>query len=169
MMVTKLNHRSVADFDGMSPEYASALFEAASALQREPEVTLRCALRGKNLAVLCDARHEAEGEAEFFQRSATALGAQVVRLRPSLGDGDAGEQVRHVGSMLGRLYDGIECIGMPPELVRRIGADAGIPVFEGISAESHPLSRLADRLPGGRSTIGNRCAAVQAVLIAALA
>jgi ornithine carbamoyltransferase len=126
-------------------------------------------LRGKNLALICDASDAVGAGADLFRRAASELGAKVTHLRPSLSLLSTQEEVRHTARLLGRLYEALECVGLPPELVRRIGAEAGVPVFEAISSSTHPTSRLASRLDEHSLSEDSRCAVMQAVLLTALA
>jgi ornithine carbamoyltransferase len=160
----------MADFAEMTAEDAIVLSAAAAALQNAAEGGIsRSALRGKDLALMCDPGDATGDAADSFRRAASTLGARVAQLPPSLTELSTPEQVQHTAQLLGRLYDGIECIGMSPDLVRRIGVAANVPVFEGLSSHDHPTALLAARLDPRRSIEDNRCAVMQAVLIAALA
>jgi hypothetical protein len=67
-------------------------------------------LRGKNLGLLCESD---DGEdALRFRRAATDLGARVAQIRPDLSAASPNSEVVDTGRMLGRLYDGIECVGL---------------------------------------------------------
>ena len=44
--------------------------------------------------------------------------------------------------MLGRLYDAIDCCGLPTPLVEQIEAHSGVPVFNGVARPDHPLRQL---------------------------
>jgi ornithine carbamoyltransferase len=168
-MVQNLRLRSIAEFAAMSQLEASALLATARELLTPGrDGTTHRLLRGKNLALLCDGEQAIGRGAVLFQRAATGLGAKVAQLRPSLTDESTPAQVLHTASILGRLYDGIECVGMSPGLVLRIGVAADVPVFEGMSAVDHPTSLLACRLDQGIEFEDNRCAVMQAVLIGAL-
>ena len=57
------------------------------------------------------------------------------------------------------------CAGIPRELVRRIAADADVPVFDSIAAPDHPVVRLADDTP----TQDNQRLLIQAPLLCTLA
>lgn len=169
-MGQSLKHRSITEFAAMSAEDIGALLAAARELHGAAAsgMTHRV-LRGKNLALLCSTSDAAGNSAATFQRAASELGAQVAQLRHLLNELSTPEQVTHTALMLGRLYDGIECIGMPAELVQRIGAAAGVPVFESISSADHPTSRLAIQLGSSLETGDERRTVLQAVLIASLA
>ena len=70
--------------------------------------------------------------------------------------------------MLGRLYQGIECQGMPADLVHELGREAGIPVYDAVSRPEHPVARLAELLPRGKSVEKDRQLIVQAVLMSTI-
>lgn len=122
-------------------------------------------LRDKNLGLLCD--DDSSSAARLFQRAASSLGARVAHLRPSLGAASSDREVRDTAQMLGRLYDAIECQGLPPELVARIGAAAQVPVYDGIALPGHPTTRLVERLDAG-GVADARSTLLQAVLLGTL-
>ena len=167
-MVPILKHRSLTDFATMSEQDMSALLARVHELQSAVRAgTARHALRGKNFGLLCgDAEDE---QTALFERAASALGAQVAHVRPSLSEFSSQQDVQHTARVLGRLYDAVDCNGMAPSLVRRIGAEAGVPVFEGIASPQHPTARLVDMLEDGGSDEEKRCLVIQAVLLNALA
>jgi ornithine carbamoyltransferase len=167
LMVQPLKQRSLTDFAAMSEQDMGALLACASELQNPSHVGMNArTLRGKNLALLCDTV-DADGAA-LFQRAASELGAQVAHLRPSLSRFSTPQEVQHTARVLGRLYDAMDCVGMPADLVHQIGAAAGVPVFEAISSSRHPTARLANQLDG-LAIDDKRCAVMQAVLLGALA
>jgi len=142
-MVPNLKHRS-NDFATLSVQETSALLACARGLRSSPTATNERALRGKNLCLL-SATQDQPGAA-LLLRAATALGARVAWVQPSLSASSSAEEIQHTARLLGRLYDGVACAGIPSELVRRIAADADVPVFEVIAGPDHPVSRLADQL-----------------------
>ena len=165
-MVQPLKQWTLTDFAAMSEPYKDTLLALARELQNASHADMNGRLlRGKNLALLGDTV-DIDG-AVLFERAASALGAQVADLRPHLSAFSTPQEVQHTAHVLGRLYDAMDCSGMPTELVRRIGAAAGVPVFEALSSSRHPTARLADRLDGG-AIDANRCAVLQAVLLGAL-
>ncbi|MEP7295277.1 MAG: ornithine carbamoyltransferase [Burkholderiales bacterium] len=166
-MVLNLKHRSVNDFASMSPQDTAALLAHARELQQALRAgTPHRGLRGKNLGLMCDTTDD--GGAALFQRAASALGAQVAHLRPSLSERSSPDEVSHTARVLGRLYDAVDCIGMAPGLVRSIGTHAGVPVFESIASPRHPIAKLAEQLDGDTAGDDNRCLVIQAVLLNAL-
>jgi ornithine carbamoyltransferase len=161
-MTPDLQVRSHPAIDMISPPEAEALLTQARALQRAAQAgATQPLLRGKNLGLLCAAPDGAD--ALLFRRAATELGARVSHVLPSLSETSTAQEVAHTARMLGRLYDALECQGMPPSLVGRIGQAAGVPVYDGIATPEHPTARLADQLEGG--TVENRRFVVQASLL----
>ncbi|MGY4829049.1 ornithine carbamoyltransferase [Sphaerotilaceae bacterium SBD11-9] len=97
------------------------------------------ALRGKNLAVLCESPDCPE--LESLRRAAGALGARVTHVRPSealIPTTASGPDA--VGSLLGRLYDAIDCHGLAPEVVERLARSTGRPVFNELACQGNVRS-----------------------------
>jgi len=124
-------------------------------------------LRGKNLALMCESA--ASADAIRFSEAAGQLGAQVAYLRAGLADLRLDDMRRHTARMLGRLYQGIECQGLPADIVAELGREAGIPVYDGVATAAHPFAHLAQRLDDRCSLEENRQLVVQAVLVSSLA
>jgi ornithine carbamoyltransferase len=157
------------EFGTMSDPDTSALLAFARELQTAARGgVMRLVLRGKNIALLCDAAYGASADAALFQRAAWELGARTANLRPGLSGLSTPAQVQHTAKLLGRLYDALDCVGMPADLVHQISAAAGVPVFEALSSHDHPAFELANRLNDRPTGDDNRCAVMQAVLVSAL-
>ncbi len=165
-MVLNLKHRS-NDLAALSAQEASALLACARGLRESPAAATERALRGKNLCLL-SATQDHPGDALLLQ-AATGLGAHVARVPPSLSASSSADEVQHTARLLGRLYDGVACAGMPPDLVRRIAADADVPVFDSITAPDHPVTRLADQLGDDTPAQDNQRLLIQALLLCTLA
>jgi ornithine carbamoyltransferase len=119
-------------------------------------------LHGKNMALLC---HGEPGEAcELFIDAATALGARVARLT----DDALSPGTRHAEAarVLGRLYDAIECQGLPSETVERLARQADVPVYAGLASADHATAALIPFL--GMPPDEARKLVVQAALLATL-
>ena len=54
------------------------------------------------------------------------------------------ESIEDTARVLGRMYDGIEYRGFAQEIVEEIAANAGVPVWNGLTTEFHPTQMLAD-------------------------
>lgn len=164
--------RSLVEFEALSVPDMSALLARArevpawqSASTAQPAAGQR-PLQGKKLGLVCSAADEPD--ARLFTRAATALGAQVATLRPSLSSLSTAAEIQRTARVLGRLYDALDCIGLPHELVLRIGAEAGVPVFDGLASAAHPAHRLARRLAAEPGSDEWRCIVIQAVLLGVL-
>jgi ornithine carbamoyltransferase len=143
------------------------LLAHARQLQRSSDPKLRpLLLKGKNLGLLCESMEEAD--AALFLRAATELGARVSHIRPSLSDLSTPAVRRVTSEMLGRLYDGIECQGLPTPLVEQIGREAGIPVYDRLAGKDHPTAQLVALLDGEEPEAGKRQLVLQTVLLATL-
>src|SRR5690606_28143835 len=120
-------------------------------------------LRGKNLGLLWEIRSD---EAQvLFRSAAEELGAHVATMQSSVSLESAPQELQHTARMLGRLYEAVECQGLDPALVQQIGQHAGIPVFEGVAMEGHPVDQLAALLGGTTSLADNKRFLVQALLL----
>ena len=166
-MVLNLTLRS-NDLAALSAQEASALLACARGLRESPAAANERALRGKNLCLLSATQEDHPGTALLLQ-AAAGLGAHVARVRPSLSASSSADEVQHTARLLGRLYDGVACAGIPPELVRRIAADADVPVFDGIASPDHPVVRLADQLGDDTPAQDNQRLLIQALLLCTLA
>ncbi|MBX3622000.1 MAG: hypothetical protein KF891_18690 [Rhizobacter sp.] len=138
-----LNHRSLWSIDTLSGVDVSALLDTAFALKKaEAAGHPQQPLRGKNIAVMCESPdHPALRE---FTGAASALGARVAHIRPSHSRITQPRASQETATMLARLYDAIECEGMPLPLVQDVERGTGRPVFNGLAEEDHPLRVLGD-------------------------
>jgi len=150
----------------MSPQDVAAVLANARALQRAVQAgTNQPLLRGKNIGLLCNSADDED--AVFFRAAALDLGAHVTHIRPSLSEFSTLQEVQHTARVLGRLYDAVECQGIPAALVQRIADAAGVPVYDGIASGRHPTARLAELLGDG-DLAGNRRFLLQAVLLGSI-
>jgi ornithine carbamoyltransferase len=140
--------------------YAHTLQRMADAGQRQS------LLRGKNLGLLCESdEHE---EAQRFRRAATDLGARVAHIRADLSASSSSSDIVDLGRMLGRLYDGIECVGLDAVLVKRLGAAANVPVYDGLASPNHATAKLVEQPGADRPFEEGQRFMVQAVLLSTL-
>ena len=56
------------------------------------------------------------------------------------------ESIADTARVLGRMFDGIEYRGYGQEIVEELGANAGVPVWNGLTNEFHPTQMIADML-----------------------
>ncbi len=92
-----------------------------------PDLRRAQLLRGKNLAVLCELPSCAR--LLVLTSAATALGAQVTRIRPSAAQLLDPAQLESMAAVLGRLYDAIECHHLPEHLVAVLSRASLKPVW----------------------------------------
>ena len=142
---------------------AQALALQCAALAGPPQALLR----GKNFGLLCESEG-ATGEAAMFRRAVTELGAHVAHIRASLPEFSTPQEVEHTARLLGRLYDAVECQGMPSALVRQLGNAVDMPVYDAVASQRHPTARLADQLGPESPAEDRRRFVLQAVLIGSL-
>jgi ornithine carbamoyltransferase len=91
------------------------------------------ALKERNLALLCEDPSLPVPLAIY--RAAVDLGARVSLVRPRFDALDS-PTTANTGRMLGRLYDGVVCIGLGAGLVQSLRQAAGVPMLDdGIVAD----------------------------------
>lgn len=168
-MVPTLEQRAIAAYESMPPADVDAVLRSARALEdAAPAGRARQLLRGKNLGLLTRAGETDEGVVRF-RRAARGLGAQVAHIGSSLADLGSAQELHATARMLSRLYDAIECQGLPPEVVRQLRDACDVPVFDGIGASGGAATRIAEQLGGEASPEDKRCHVLQALLLGALA
>ncbi|MDM0117716.1 hypothetical protein QTI66_37055 [Variovorax sp. J22R133] len=99
-------------------------------------------LAGKNMALLSAAAPPSGPTA--LHRAAQELGIRVARVR--FVEAGMPQDVQALARTLGRLYDAIDCDSMPAPMVREIGRHAGVPVYDGLDLDRHPVRVVADLL-----------------------
>lgn len=167
-MHPSLSPHGVFSLDPITPREAAFVLDQARSLQVAAAAgEVRSSLRGRKLGLLCETDDSAE--ASLFRRAAVELGAHVAHILPSLTELSTLPDVQRTGRMLGRLYDAIECQGMAPDLVRQMGVDAGVPVYDGVASPEHPTAKLADLLDGDTLNPDKRRFVLQAVLLSTIA
>jgi ornithine carbamoyltransferase len=125
-------------------------------------------LRGRNVGILCE---DADSSAAtLFASAASELGAHVVCIPITLTDRSSLAVVRDTAVLLARLYDAVECLDMSPLLVELMQESANVPLFFGLSSETHRTATLAARMTrrSGRQSSARR-RILQAALVQALA
>ena len=81
-----------------------------------------------------------------FEVAAFDQGAHVTYLDPSGSQLGHKESVADTARVLGRMYDAIEFRGNRQADVEELAANAGVPVYNGLTDEWHPTQMLADFL-----------------------
>ena len=171
MHTTFSRHDRLA-FEPIAPHDVAFVLDNARALQLAAQVgDARALLRGRKFALMCEMDNDSDNDndsasdAALFRRAAVELGAHVAHIRPSLTELSTPQEVLHTACMLGRLYDAVECQGMAADLVHRLGADAGVPVYDAIASQHHPTAKLDGLLGGDSPALDKRRFVLQAVLL----
>ena len=101
-------------------------------------------LKNKNIALIFEKASTRTRCA--FEVAALDQGANVTYLGPSGSHIGSKETMKDTARVLGRMYDGIEYRGFAQDTVEILGANAGVPVWNGLTNEFHPTQILADFL-----------------------
>ena len=160
--------RRLLDSAAIDAADAQALIDTARALKRGA-VAGPLGLRGKNIALLC-ARADGEG-VRRFDAAAAALGARVSHINatpawlrddPPMGPPTA--------RLLENLYDAVDCEELPAGFALRLQAQLGVPVFDGLARDDHPVFALLPRVAERDQAPGDddRRALLQATLMSSL-
>ena len=148
----------------LSPADEQALLEQARGLQRAASAgRSQPLLRGKNLGLLC--ADDTQPQALLFRQAASELGAHVAHIGMSLTEHSGAQEIAHTARMLGRLYDAVECQGLPAALVRQMSDSAGIAVYDSLAGNDRLISRLAAQLDGHAGASDKRRFVLQALLL----
>ena len=99
---------------------------------------------GKNIALIFEKTSTRTRCA--FEVAAADLGIHPVYLDPSGSQIGKKESIADTARVLGRMFDGIEYRGFGQEIVEELARHAGVPVWNGLTNESHPTQVLADFL-----------------------
>lgn len=138
--------RALQSIDGLAPADLAHVLKAArelriASLDGSPA---GAPLLGKNLALLRPNLPEADDSP--LGRAADALGARVAHLDFSEPAQPPARRFRDMSQLLGRLYDAIDCRNLPPAFMRELQQHAGVPVYDGLERDDHPVRALADLL-----------------------
>jgi len=98
-------------------------------------------LAGKEIALIFEKTSTRTRSA--FEVGAYDQGAHVTYLDPSGSQLGHKESIADTAAVLGRMYDGIEFRGTAQADVEELAAHAGVPVYNGLTAEWHPTQMLA--------------------------
>lgn len=103
-------------------------------------------LDSKHLGLL--SRHHRSPSQGAVEHAARGLGARVAWVPAEALRVAEGPAARDTARLLGRLYDALDCEGLPAALLQCLREDSGVPVYEGLGREDHPLARLLPCLDG---------------------
>ena len=101
-------------------------------------------LKGKNVALIFEKTSTRTRCA--FEVAAHDLGMGTTYLDPSGSQIGKKESIADTARVLGGMYEGIEYRGFGQEIVEELAKYAGVPVWNGLTNEDHPMQMLADLL-----------------------
>jgi ornithine carbamoyltransferase len=144
-MPFSLRNRSVLEMSDFSAEEIRFLLDLSKELKRAKYAgTERARLRGKNLCLIFEKTSTRTRCA--FEVAAYDQGMGVTYLDPSGSQIGHKESIKDTARVLGRMYDAIEYRGFGQNVVEQLARWAGVPVYNGLTDESHPTQMLADLL-----------------------
>ncbi len=128
-----------------TPEEISSLLELSAELKAQKKAGIPHRLcEGKTIALIFEKSSTRTRCA--FEVAAADLGMHPVYLDPSGSQLGKKESIADTARVLGRMFDGIEYRGFGQERVETLADQAGVPVWNGLTAEFHPTQILADLL-----------------------
>ncbi|NYI42749.1 ornithine carbamoyltransferase [Demequina lutea] len=104
--------------------------------------TERPRLSGKNIALIFE--KPSTRTRSSFEVAAHDQGAHVTYLGPEGSHMGKTESMKDTARVLGRLFDGIEYRGFAQSTVETLAAQAGVPVWNGLTDKFHPTQTLCD-------------------------
>ncbi len=129
----------------LSPETIEALLALSARLKDEKKRGIPHKLcPGKNVALIFEKTSTRTRCA--FEVAAADLGMSTVYLDPSCSQIGKKESLKDTARVLGRMFDAIEYRGFGQEIVEQLAEYSGVPVYNGLTNESHPTQVLADFL-----------------------
>ena len=101
-------------------------------------------LEGKNIVLLFEKTSTRTRCA--FEVGGMDLGMGVTYLDPGSSQMGKKESIEDTARVLGRMYDGIEYRGFDQDIVEDLAANAGVPVWNGLTTDFHPTQMIADMM-----------------------
>lgn len=128
-----------------TPEEITYLLDLAAELKdrKKKGIQVNC-FQGKNVALIFEKTSTRTRCA--FEVAAHDLGLGTTYLDPSGSQIGKKESIADTARVLGRMYEGIEYRGFGQAIVEELAANAGVPVWNGLTNEFHPTQMLADLL-----------------------
>lgn len=137
--------KSFLDISSLKREEIEGLVRLAARLKAEKKAGIEQQyLQGKNI-VLLFAKDSTRTRCSF-EVGAFDQGARVTYIGSSGSQMGKKESIKDTARVLGRMYDGIEYRGYGQEIVETLAEYSGVPVWNGLTNESHPTQFLADLL-----------------------
>src|SRR5204862_6401212 len=144
-MSFNLRHRNFLKELDFSPEELKFLLKLSADLKAAKYAGYELPrLTGKNIALIFEKTSTRTRTA--FEVAAKDQGAHITYLEPSGSQIGHKESMKDTARVLGRTFDGIEYRGFSQANVEILAANAGVPVWNGLTDEFHPTQILADVL-----------------------
>src|SRR5215468_11278945 len=144
-MPFNLKNRSVLEMSDFSAEEIRYLLDLSKELKRAKAAGTEVPrLKGRNLCLIFEKTSTRTRCA--FEVAAYDQGMGVTYLDPTGSQIGHKESIRDTARVLGRMYDAIEYRGFKQTVVEELARYAGVPVYNGLTDESHPTQMLADLL-----------------------
>ena len=141
-----LKNRSFLKLLDYTPAEIEELLDLAADLKARKKAGIRHneQLAGKNIALIFE--KTSTRTRCSFEVAAHDLGMEVTYLDPSGSQIGKKESIADTARVLGRMFDGIEYRGYDQKVVEGLAANAGVPVWNGLTDVDHPTQALADIL-----------------------
>lgn len=136
------NFLKMKDFSAEEIKYLISL--SAELKEKKMQHILHDEFRGRNVALIFE--KTSTRTRCSFEVAAHDLGMGTTYLDPSGSQIGKKESIADTARVLGRMYDGIEYRGFGQEIVEELAEYAGVPVWNGLTNESHPTQMIADML-----------------------
>jgi len=142
-MPLNLRNRSFLELADLTQQEARFLLDLSRDLKRAKYArTEQQHLKGKNICLIFEKTSTRTRCA--FEVAAYDQGAHVTYLDPGGSQIGHKESMRDTARVLGRMYDAIEYRGFAQSKVEELARYSGVPVYNGLTDESHPTQMLAD-------------------------
>ncbi|GLR66785.1 ornithine carbamoyltransferase, catabolic [Acidocella aquatica] len=142
-MAINLHGRSILALEDFTSAEMRFLLDMAKELKSAKRGGFeRQRLSGKNIVLIFE--KDSTRTRSGFEVAAYDQGAHVTYMGPSGSHIGQSETVKDTARVLGRMYDAIEFRGFAQADVESLARHAGVPVYNGLTDESHPTQVLAD-------------------------
>ena len=144
-MPVNLKGRSFLTLKDFTPDEIRYMLNLAADLKAKKRAGIRGnLLAGKNIVLLFEKTSTRTRCA--FEVAAYDEGAHVTFLDSKSSQMGKKETMVDTAKVLGRFFDGIEYRGYDQKVVEGLAANAGVPVWNGLTDVDHPTQALADIL-----------------------
>lgn len=142
--MTLLGRSFLKELDFTADEWRSLLDLSAQLKAERRDGRERQRLQGRQVALLFEKTSTRTRCA--FEVAMADQGGTTTYLDPSGSQIGHKESAADTARVLGRWYDGIEYRGAGQDIVETLAANAGVPVYNGLTDDWHPTQMLADQL-----------------------